>query len=210
MSTVWDTQDKDYAIPPPERRVHRTKLQDDGPMPEGGVPGDEAGVEQARASHPDELPGYATSQHGGDPQHDDAGPADTTSGPEEEETTVREYVAALQEGFRAAYRHARKGLQRAALHQKHDYDGKDQGREYQAGELEWIHDITLGGTRGTKLHFPWFGPVLITKVLDRGWVVVRRKQDKPLTVVHVDRLEAYRGTGVPAWMTAEQRGCVAI
>ena len=54
------------------------------------------------------------------------------------------------------------------------------------------------------------GLVLITKVLDRGRVVVRRKRDKPLTVVHVDRLEAYRGMVVPAWMTAEQRGCVAV
>ena len=32
---------------------------------------------------PDELPGYASGQHGGDPQHDDAGPADTTSGPDD-------------------------------------------------------------------------------------------------------------------------------
>ena len=99
MSTVRDTQDKDYTVPPPERRVHRTKLQEAGPVPEGGVPGDEAGVGRARAPHPDELPGYATSQHGGDPQHDDAGPADTTSGrghvwdplgPKEEETMVSE------------------------------------------------------------------------------------------------------------------------
>ena len=123
---------------------------------------------------------------------------------------VSEYVAALLGGLRAAYRHAREGLQRVALHQKHDYDGKVQRREYQAGELVWIHDITLERTRGTKLQFPWFGPVLITKVLDRGRVVVRRKRDKPHTVVHVDRLEAYRGTAVPAWMTAEQRGCVAV
>ena len=119
-------------------------------------------------------------------------------GPEEEETTVSEYVTALQGGLRAAYRHASAGLQRAALHKKHDYDSKVQRREYQAGELVWIHDITLEQTRGTKLQFPWFGPVLITKVLDRGRVVMRRKRDKPLTVVHVDRLEAYRGTAVPA------------
>ena len=131
----------------------------------------------------------------------------TPLGPEEEETTMREYVAALQEGLRAAYRHAREGLQRAALHQKHDYDGKVQRREYQAGELVWIHDSRF---RGMKLQFPWFGPVLITKVLDRGRVIVHLKRDKPLTVVHVDRLEAYRGTAVPAWMTAEQRGCVAV
>ena len=62
-------------------------------------------------------------------------------GPEEEASTVSEYVAALQGGLRAAYRHARAGLQRAALHQKHDYDGKVQRREYQAGELVWIHDV---------------------------------------------------------------------
>ena len=130
----------------------------------------------------------------------------TPLGPDEEDRTEGEYVAALQEGLRAAYRHAHKGLQRATLHQKHDYDGKVQRREYQAGELVWIHDITMGRNRGTKLQFPWYGPVLITKELDRGRVVVRRKQDKPLTVVHVDRLEAYRGTAVPAWMTAEQRG----
>ena len=80
---------------------------------------------------------------------------------------------------------------------------KSRGREYQAGDLVWIHDITLERTRGTKLQFPWFGPVLITKVLDRGIVVVRRKRDKPLTVVH-------RGTAVPAWMTTEQRECVAV
>ena len=131
-------------------------------------------------------------------------------GPEEEESTVSEYVTALQGGLRAAYRHARAGLQRAALHQKHDYDGKVQRREYQAGELVWIHDITLERMGGTKLQFPWFSPVLITKVLDRGRIVVRRKQDKLLTVVHMDCLEAYRGTAVPAWMTTEQHECVAV
>ena len=66
-------------------------------------------------------------------------------------------------GIGAAYRHAREGLQRAALHQKHDYDGKVQ-------RGEWIHDITLGRNREAKLQ------ILITKGLDRGRVVVRRKQ----------------------------------
>ena len=35
----------------------------------------------------------------------------TTLGPDEEERTVSEYVTALQDGLRAAYRHACKGLQ---------------------------------------------------------------------------------------------------
>ena len=34
------------------------EFQDAGPVPEGDVPGDEAGVGLARATHPDELPGY--------------------------------------------------------------------------------------------------------------------------------------------------------
>ena len=123
---------------------------------------------------------------------------------------MSEYVAALQDGFRAAYRHAREGLQRAALHQRHDYDGKVQRRGYQAGELVWIYDIKLGRNRGAKLQFPWYGLVLITKVLDRGGVVVRQKQDKPLTVIHVDHLEAYQGKGVQAWVAAEQHECVAV
>ena len=188
-------------------------------MAEGGVPGDEAGVGRACAPHPESYRATPQASTGVTPNMMMLGrqtrlPVQAMYGaplgPEEEETTVSEYVAALQWGLQAAYRHAHEGLQRAALHQKHDYYGKVQRREYQAGELVWIHNITLGRTSGTKLQFPWFGPVLITKVLDRGRIVVCRKQDKPLTVVHVDRLEAYRGTAVPAWMTAEQRGCVAV
>ena len=161
-------------------------------MPEGGVPRDEAGVGRARAPNPDELPGDSTARTGVTPNMMMLGRQTSLPvqamygaplGPEEEESTVSEYVTALQGGLRAAYRHARAGLQRAALHQKHDYDCKVQRREYQAGELVWIHDITLERMRGTKLQFPWFGTVLITKVLDRGRVVVRRKRDKPLTVV---------------------------
>ena len=63
MSAVRNTQDEDYPVPPADRWVHRTKFQDAGPLPESGMPGDEAGVGRARAIHPDELPGYASSQH---------------------------------------------------------------------------------------------------------------------------------------------------
>ena len=95
---------------------------------------------------------------------------------------LSKYVAALQDGLRAAYRHARAGLQGAAMHQRHDYDGKVQRREYQAGDLVWIHDVTLE----------------------------RRRRDRLLSVVHVDRLEVYIGKVVPAWMVADQRGCMTV
>ena len=49
-------------------------------MPESNVPRDLTGVGRARAAHLDELPGYASSQHGGDLQQDDAWPAEVTTG----------------------------------------------------------------------------------------------------------------------------------
>ena len=83
-------------------------------MLEGGVPRDEAGVGRARAPNPDELPGDATSKHG-TPNMMMLGrqtrlPVQAMYGAplglEEEESTLSEYVAALQGGLRAAYRHA--------------------------------------------------------------------------------------------------------
>ena len=50
-------------------------------MFESGVPRDEAGVGRDCATYPDELLGDATSKHGSDPQHDDVGSTDKTSGP---------------------------------------------------------------------------------------------------------------------------------
>ena len=120
-------------------------------MPEGGVPRDEAGVGRAwplilmsyRAT-PQASTGVTPNMMmlGRQTRLPVQAMYGAPLGPEEEESTVSEYVTALQGGLRAAYRHARAGLQRAALHQKHDYYGKVQRREYQAGGMVWIHDIT--------------------------------------------------------------------
>ena len=93
------------------------------------------------------------------------------------------------------------------MHQQHDYDGEVRRWEYQAGDLVPIHDVTLGWDRGTKLQFPWFGQALITKVLERRLVVAWCKREKPLLVVHVDRLE---GLKREAWIVIDQRGCIAV
>ena len=190
VPAVRNTQDEDYPIPPTERWVQRMQFQDAGPVPESGMPETKQGW--------DELVPLILMSYQAVPQ------ASTGVTPN---MMMLGRQTRLPEGLRAVYWHAREGLQQAALHQKHDYDGKVQRREYQDRELVWIHDITLGRNRRGKLQFLWYGPVLITKVLDRGCVVVRQKQDKPLWVVHMDRLEAYRGTaekrmddGGSAWM----------
>ena len=74
-------------------------------------------------------------------------------------------MAALQDGLRARYQHARAGLQQAAMHQRFDYEGKVQRQEYQAKDLVWIHDITIGQDRGKKLQFPQLGPTYIPHAL---------------------------------------------
>ena len=136
------------------------------------------GVGQAGTTHTNELLDEAPGKHGSDTEYDDAGPTDSAvdSGhlrPAQEERTVSEYVAALQDGLKAAYRHARVGLQQPAMHC--NYNGKVQRLEYQARDLVWLHDVTLGRDQGTKLQIPWYGPPLITKVLNRGLVVVHQK-----------------------------------
>ena len=52
---------------------------------------------------------------------------------------MREYVAALQDQLKVAWT----GLQRAAMHQHHDYNVTVQRGKYQAGDLVWIQDVTL-------------------------------------------------------------------
>ena len=69
----------------------------------------------------------------------------------------------------------------------------------------WIHDIRLGRNRRTKLQFPWYCPVLITKVLDRE--AGQRVLDGRVTpgTVH----EAY-GAGQPGRLSGQKirlRGC---
>ena len=51
-------------------------------------------------------------------------------------------------------------------------DGEMQGLEYQAGDLVWIRDVTLGCEVGKKIRFHWPGQMLIKKVFDRWQVVV--------------------------------------
>ena len=50
-------------------------------LPEGARQGDTKRMGRTGATHHDELPGYATSEHGGDAEHDDAGKADATANP---------------------------------------------------------------------------------------------------------------------------------
>ena len=139
-------------------------------MFESGVPRDEAGVGRARATDPDELPGDATSEHRSDPQHDDVGSADEASGPgyvwstpgtgrgSQHSERVRGHTPRRIAGGVPA---RPGGVATGSVAPETRL--RRQGREYQAGELVWIHDITLERTRGTKLQFPWFGPALITK-----------------------------------------------
>ena len=99
-----------------------------------------------------------------------------------EEQIVSEYVAALQDRLMSAYCQPRAGLESAAMHQHHNFNGKVQRREYQAGDLVWIHDITMDQDWGTKLLFPWFGARWSRKcsTRDKWWCDVSKKSHSPV------------------------------
>ena len=91
----------------------------------------------------------------------------TPLGLDEEERTVSEYVTALQEGLGAAYRHAREGLQRAVLHQKHDYEASVPS---QRAGMDSRHNV------GTKPRNQVAVPMVWPSTHHQG-IVVHRKQD---------------------------------
>ena len=134
---------------------------------------------------------------------------------QDEEERVIAYVSKSLEGREQRYCTARKELLavvRALKHFKWYLYGQKITVRTDNSAVSWLHrskDPVGQPARWIEV-IDTYGPALITKVLDRGRVVVRRKRDKPLAVMHVDRLETYRGTAVPAWMTTEQRECVAV
>ena len=96
-------------------------------MFEGGVPRDEAGVGRARAlilmsyrATPQASTGVTPNMMmlGRQTRLPVQAMYGAPLGPEGEESTVSEYVAALQGGLRAAYRHARAGLQTGGVSSK--------------------------------------------------------------------------------------------
>ena len=125
--------------------------------------------------------------------------------PEAEKQTLPEYVEKLRDILQDAHHHARMSLNQAAQYQKHKYDSRVRGQEFEVGDLVWIHDSTTKKGQGKKLKFPSVRPALIVKMLDAGRAVILRKKLKPATVIHVNRIERYHGNEIPRWMLKVRR-----
>lgn len=116
--------------------------------------------------------------------------------PDQEAETV---VEALVGGM-----FSRKQQLSAGVRQKRNYDVREKGRHFQAGELVWVYNPVRKKGRCPKLDSQWVGPC---RVLERVGEVVYRLQLPPKgrrVVLHRDRLAPYRGVASP--MASVARG----
>jgi len=121
---------------------------------------------------------------------------DTPPGPE--------YARRLQDRLEVAHAFARKQQLSAGVRQKRNYDVREKGRHFQAGELVWVYNPVRKKGRCPKLDSQWVGPC---RVLERVGEVVYRLQLPPKgrrVVLHRDRLAPYRGVASP--MASVARG----
>ncbi len=120
-------------------------------------------------------------------------PVDIMFGGVQSATDPVTYVDRTTEIMNNVYQAARKHLQFVSEHQKSYYDAKAQAKQYEAGDLVWLHNVRRRKGRSPKLQRPWDGPYKISKRLSDVAYRVKKRNGKP-RVVHFNRLKMYHGT----------------
>ena len=123
--------------------------------------------------------------------------------PDEEdgkETDYEEYVDHQQEISRKAHEVAREHLQKAATHQKQNYDHKAGKSALEEGQAVWLWDPSRKRGVCPKLTSNWKGVFVITKkkIDDLVYKILKHQRAKP-KVVHLNRLKPYIGDNGPKW-----------
>ncbi len=118
------------------------------------------------------------------------------------------YVSWLRDVLHEAHEAARQVLQASQRRQKRYYDAKLFQRRYRPGDLLWVVDDSTKKGRCAKLHPPWKGPVLLTKVL--GPVLFEVEDRKGLHVVHHDKVKLCRDRVVPFWLRRKRHDLLKL
>ena len=108
-----------------------------------------------------------------------------------------EFARRLQDRLESAHEFSRGQQLNAGVRQKRNYDVRERGQHFRAGELVWVYNPQRKKGRCPKLDSQWAGPC---RVLERVGEVVYRVQLPPKgrrVVLHRDRLAPYRGTASP-------------
>ena len=124
---------------------------------------------------------------------------------EEREPSPLEYIAHLQERIDKVHHYARANIQIASERMKEYYDTKADCVTFSRGDWVWLYNPTRKKGISPKLSRPWKGPYLVTeKVNDVIYRIQLSSRSKP-KVVHRNRLWAYTGTQMKAWIETEPK-----
>eukprot|EP00731_Ephydatia_muelleri_P004957 Em0002g1133a len=105
-----------------------------------------------------------------------------------------EYARQLQKILQGAFQAARDNMGTATERMKEVYNQRVHGKQYEPGDLVWLHTPVVPKGKPRKLHCPWTGPFRVVKrlsavtyrILDLRRIAARRRKRM---VVHFDRLK---------------------
>ncbi|KAL9985073.1 hypothetical protein ACROYT_G007434 [Oculina patagonica] len=103
-----------------------------------------------------------------------------TEAPPDASPLKMDYAQAVQKRLASAHDLARRHLNKAAMHQKRNYDKRLAGRPFSTGDSVWLHNVKRKKGRNPKLDCPWEGPYLVISVLsDVVYRIQKSKKAKP-------------------------------
>ena len=105
-----------------------------------------------------------------------------------------EYARQLEKILQGAFQVARENMGTATERMKEVYNQRVHGKQYEPGDLVWLHTPVVPKGKPRKLHCPWTGPFRVVKrlsavtyrILDLRRIAARRRKRM---VVHFDRLK---------------------
>lgn len=109
------------------------------------------------------------------------------------------YIEKLKSALDTAHSVARKSLHKCQQKQKRLHDVRLFNNQYEIGDLVYVNKMAKKVGKCPKLEHVWEGPFIIVKKY--GAVLYEVQGRKTCTVIHHDRLKAYKSDVVPGWVT---------
>ena len=106
-------------------------------------------------------------------------------------TQAPQYVQHLQESLQDSFQKARSAGATPQQRQKRTYDKPASSRQYEVGQLVFLHSPVIPAGKSPKLHNPWTGPHILRTILDNNCVRIESVATKRRQVVHVNRIKPF-------------------
>ena len=126
-------------------------------------------------------------------------------------TTTHAYARALEHTLRDVYHRARQHDNHAHRYQKKYYDRRARDQCFHKGDRVWLLDTVLQPGESSKLHRPWKGPFIVTKIDGTSHdIVPYTSPDRPAKRVHFNRLKLCNSSLPPPAMRADDNDHVDL